>query len=133
MSASLLRGETAPLSYPIMRTRMARAVIILALVAGAAAGLAIGAHGRGDTGELELTHLLRAMAAIEVIVRGRRRQRDPVAVASACGAVAIGGLCARCRCDGDGAWFDLVFSVYRAGFGAPARGRGGRRVTTLAR
>jgi hypothetical protein len=67
MSASLLRGETALLSYPVVRTRIARAVIILALVAGASAGLAIGAHGRGDAGELELTHLLRAMALLKLL------------------------------------------------------------------
>ncbi|MDT7953403.1 MAG: hypothetical protein RQ966_18015 [Acetobacteraceae bacterium] len=66
MSASVARPQGARLSTTL-RTRGARAMLVVALVAGAGAGLLIGAHARTGAGDLELTHLLRAMAMLKLL------------------------------------------------------------------
>ncbi len=66
MSALFARREAVQRAQS-GRIGLARSVILLALVAGAGAGLAIGAQARGDAGDVELTHLLRAMAMLKLL------------------------------------------------------------------
>lgn len=71
MSASIMRVKSTPVAVgieqsSIVRPRVAGPVIGLALFAGVAAGWVIGSHAPGNTGDVELTHLLRAMAVLKL-------------------------------------------------------------------
>lgn len=67
MSVSLLRARAGRVAHDGVGTKLARSVIMLSLVAGAGAGLLFGAHASAAAGDVELTHLLRAMALLKLL------------------------------------------------------------------
>ena len=122
MSATVARRRA--ISAFLDRPLLARSVILLALVAGAASALAVGLQAAPAL-DLELMHLLRAMAILKLAFVAACLWCDPVALAGADSPRLVGELRGGFGIDGRRPRTDLVLEPHHPSVDPAACWRGG--------